>query len=196
MKKTGEERFILQSAETDIRLLDFWKWNQSDILNNSLRGILAEFIVSKAVNAINETRVEWDAYDLLTADGIKIEVKSAAYLQSWQQSKNSIIQYNIRPTLSWEASTNTYATEIKRTADVYVFCLLNQQDRQLVNPLDLDQWEFFVIATEQINREKGSQKTIGLNGILKMKPIMTGFDGIKDAVKRVLSNGNIKIFKT
>lgn len=189
MKKTGEERFILQNTETDIRLLDFWKWNQSDILNNSLRGILAEFIVSKAVNAINETRVEWDAYDLLTADGIKIEVKSAAYLQSWQQSKNSIIQYNIRPTLTWEASTNTYATEIKRTADVYVFCLLNEQDRQLVNPLDLDQWEFFVLATEQINREKGSQKTIGLNGILKMEPIMTGFDGIKDAVKRVLCNG-------
>ena len=186
MKKTGEERFIIQNAETDIRLLDFWKWNQSDILNNSLRGILAEFIVAKAVNAINETRVEWDAYDLLTADGIKIEVKSAAYLQSWQQSKNSIIQYNIRPTLAWEASTNTYTTEIKRTADVYVFCLLNEQDRHLVNPLDLDQWEFFVLATEQINREKGSQKTIGLNGILKMEPIMTGFKGIKDAVKRVL----------
>lgn len=189
MKKTGEERFLLQNAETDIRLLDFWKWNQSDILNNSLRGILAEFIVSKAVNTINETRVEWDAYDLLTADGIKIEVKSAAYLQSWQQSKKSIIQYNIRPTLAWEANTNTYATEIKRTADVYVFCLLNEQNRQLVNPLDLDQWEFFVLSTEQINREKGSQKTIGLNGILKMEPIMTGFDGIKDAVKRVLCNG-------
>jgi len=186
MKKTGDERFIFQDHETDIRLLEFWQWNQSDLLNNALRGTMAEFIVAKAVNATNEFRVEWDAYDLITPGGIKIEVKSAAYLQSWQQDKMSTIQYSIRPSLGWDSSSNTYDSEIKRSADVYVFCLLNEQNREVVNPLNLDQWEFLIVGTEQINREKGMQKMIGLNGLLKMKPIMTGFDGIEEAVNRVM----------
>lgn len=187
MRKTGEERFIFHNDETDIRLLEYWQWNQSDLLNNALRGTIAEFIVAKAVHATNEFRVEWDAYDLLTPSGIKIEVKSAAYLQSWHQEKLSTIQYSIRPSLGWEASTNTNGTEVKRNADVYVFCLLNEQIRSVVNPLNLDQWEFLILGTEQINREKGMQKMIGLNGLLKMKPIMRGFDGIDEAVHRLMN---------
>ncbi|WP_110926720.1 hypothetical protein [Bacillus massiliglaciei] len=124
-------------------------------------GKLAKFIVAKAVNATNIMRVEWDAYDLLTPEGIKkIEVKSAAYVQSWQQVKSSSITFGIAPTMGWESSTNTYFTEIKRSADVYVFCLLKEQDRNVVNPLNLDQWEFFVLTTEQINRGKGIRRQL------------------------------------
>ncbi|WP_416144180.1 hypothetical protein [Planococcus koreensis] len=182
MKKTGEEPFVSQNAEAGIKLLEFWQWNQSDLLNNALRGTIAEFIVGKALDAVKDVRMEWDAFDLITDEGIKIEVKSAAYLQSWHQTKNSTIQFSIRPALAWEARTNTYATEVKRNADVYVFCLLKEQDRSVVDPLNLEQWEFYVLATEQINREKGSQKSIGLNGLMKMNPTVTGFEGIKEAV--------------
>lgn len=136
----------------------------------------------KLSGAVDGVRLEWDAYDLITADGIKVEVKSAAYIQSWAQTKHSAIQFSIRPAMSWEASTNTYATEMGRSADVYVFCLLKEQDRTLVNPLNLEQWEFYVLATGQINREKGSQKSIGLNGLLKMQPIVTDYEGINEAV--------------
>lgn len=183
MKKTGEERFIKENSETDLKLLEFWQWSQSDLLNNSLRGTIAEFIVAKAINATNQFRVEWDAFDLVTPDGLKVEVKSAAYLQSWKQEKNSSIQFSIRSAKGWDASTNTSATESGRSADVYVFSLLKEQNRSLVNPLNLDQWEFFIVATEQINREKGLQKTIGINSLLKMGPIVTGYDGIASAIE-------------
>ena len=182
LKKTGEEPFIINNADAGIKLLDFWQWNQSDLLNNALRGKIAEFIVGKALNAVEGVRLEWDAFDLITAEGIKVEVKSAAYLQSWKQSRNSVIQFSIRPALAWEASTNTYATEVKRNADVYVFCLLKELDRSAVNPLDLNQWKFFVLPTEQINLEKGKQKMIGLNSLLKMNPAITDFTGLKAAV--------------
>jgi hypothetical protein len=182
VKKTGEESFVSAAGTAEFKLLEFWQWNQSDLLNNALRGTIAEFIVGKALGAVNGMRLEWDAYDLVTEDGIKVEVKSAAYIQSWQQTKNSAIQFSIRQAIAWEASTNTYATELGRSADVYVFCLLKEQDRSVINPLNLDQWEFYVLSTEQINREKGSQKSIGLSGLLKMQPIVTGFDGIKNAV--------------
>ena len=82
MRKTGEERFLDGELELDVCLKDFWSWNQSDLLSNTLRGKLAEFIVGTAVDAVTNTRIEWDAYDLFTPDGIKIEVKSSSNLQS------------------------------------------------------------------------------------------------------------------
>lgn len=186
MKKIGKEPFLLKGNEINLELLDFWRWNQSDLLSNALRGKIAEFIVAKAVNAINEVRIEWDMYDLVTEYGIKIEVKSAAYVQSWQQEGNSKISFGIAPALGWTASTNTYGTEVKRNADVYVFCLLSEQDRKVINPLDLDQWEFFVLSTRQLDHEKGDQKSIGLNSLLKMQPVQTGFSGITEAINKVL----------
>lgn len=186
MKKTGEEKFIKQNTEIDMRLLEFWQWSQSDLLNNALRGTIAEFIVAKAVNATNEIRLEWDAFDLITPEGIKIEVKSSAYLQSWKQDRDSTISFSIRTAKGWDASTNISATESNRNADVYVFCLLKEKNRNLVNPLNLDQWQFFVLSTEQINCEKGKQKTIGINSLLKMNPIVAGYDELASAVYRTM----------
>ncbi|WP_156153452.1 hypothetical protein [Domibacillus robiginosus] len=42
-------------------------------------------------------RIEWNAFDLVTPTGIKVEVKSAAYVRSWQQVKNSAISFRIAP---------------------------------------------------------------------------------------------------
>ncbi|MET1014702.1 MAG: hypothetical protein ABWX61_09395 [Paenisporosarcina sp.] len=44
-----------------------------------------------------------------------------------------------------------------------------------------------ILGTEQINREKGLQKMIGLNALVKMEPIMTGFDGIEEDVGRLMA---------
>lgn len=187
MKKTGEEVFIKQGAAIDIQLLEFWQWSQSDLLNNTLRGTIAEFIVAKAVNATNKIRIEWDAYDLVTRDGIKVEVKSSAYLQSWKQERDSSINFSIRTAKGWDAATNLSAVQGGRSADVYVFCLLEEKDRDLINPLNLDQWKFFVLSTEQINREKGMQKTIGLSSLLKMSPIVSSYDGLATAVQSAMN---------
>jgi hypothetical protein len=35
---------------------------------------------------------KWDSYDVLTPGGIKIEVKSCSYVQSWAQSRPSTIR--------------------------------------------------------------------------------------------------------
>lgn len=186
MKKTGEEKFIKQNAEMSMRLLEFWQWSQSDLLNNALRGTIAEFIVAKAVNATNAVRVEWDAFDLITPEGLKIEVKSSAYLQSWKQDRDSTISFSIRSATGWDAATNISSTKSIRSADVYVFCLLKEKDRSLVNPLNLDQWQFFILSTEQLNREKGTQKTIGINSLLKMNPIVAGYDELASAVQHAM----------
>jgi len=47
-------------------------------VGNVLRGVLAEFIVASDLGCISDVRQEWDAYDIETLDGIKVEVKSIA----------------------------------------------------------------------------------------------------------------------
>ena len=162
-KKSGEEPFQEDHEEFSFTLLNFWQWYASDLLDNTTRGILAEFLVTKALGQTDRPRVEWDAYDVITDSGIKVEVKSASFIQSWQQSDYSNINFNISPTKGWEADTNTYYEEKVRHADLYVFCLLHHKNQQTIDPLNLDHWSFYIISTEKLSEEVGDQKTISLS---------------------------------
>lgn len=80
----GDERFV----GVDAKVRDFWTFATSNLSTNNVRGYLAEFLVAKAVGA-SGVRVEWDAFDVLTPEGIRVEVKSAGYLQAWSQRRLS-----------------------------------------------------------------------------------------------------------
>jgi len=125
LRKTGTEPFRCGDFLLNRTLLDFWRWSASDLVSNALRGILAEYIVACALGLPEGARVEWDAFDLKTPQGLSLEVKSAAYLQSWQQKALSQITFGIQPTRAWEATTKDYTGELRRQADLYVFCLLH-----------------------------------------------------------------------
>ena len=145
--------------------------------------MLAEFLVARALGAAEGVRVEWDAYDCKTAGGKKVEVKSAAYLQSWAQERLSAIRFGIQRTRAWEAATNEYSGERKRQADVYVFCLLKNKDQATLDPLDLDQWEFFVVPTRILDAELGEQKSLGLERLRSLaRPL--AYHEVGEAVER------------
>ena len=111
-KRSGDEKFRDGNNNLDFNLLSFWQWSSSDIVSNATRGILAEYIVGKALGCIKEEdiRDEWGAYDLATQAGVRIEVKSAAYVQSWQQSRLSKIRFNVPKTLGWDKETNKFVS--------------------------------------------------------------------------------------
>ena len=69
-----------------------------------------------------------------------------------------------------------------RQSDLYVFCLYTQTDREKADPLVLDDWTFYVIPTERLDRCCGSQKTISLNSLLALGPVQADYGGIRDAV--------------
>jgi len=189
-KLGGSERFWIEGRTTDWRVQEFWQWSTSDLVSNATRGRLAEFIVAKAMGISTDTvRDEWAAYDLTTPEGIKIEVKSAAYLQSWAQNKPSSITFRVRPARAWDPETNRQAPEPCRTADVYVFALLAHQDKISVDPLNLDQWEFYVLSTRAINERKRSQHSITLNSLRRLHSGPVSFGKLRTAVLRTFDSG-------
>ena len=182
--KTGEEPFHENGTPLSGDLLSFWQWSSSDLVNNAMRGILAEYIVSSALNATQGNRTEWDAYDIETTNGIKVEVKSCAYIQSWSQEKLSSIQFGIRQTKGWDSTNNTYSSAVARQADVYVFCLLKHKDQETIDPLNVGQWVFYVLSTKELNHAVGEQKTITLSRLKKLNPLTVAYGGLNASIKQ------------
>jgi hypothetical protein len=175
---SGDEHFQNQHDEEEMSVIKFWQWFGSDLSNNVIRGALAEFIVASALNIAESVRDVWSPFDLLSKENIKIEVKSAAYLQSWHQRKLSSISFDIGQSVAYDSMTNEYANEAKRQADVYVFCLLHFTDKLNLNPLDLDQWEFYILRSTVLNEKHLTQSKLSLSSLLKLAPVKTDYDGI------------------
>lgn len=180
----GSEEFIDEANRPVATVLDFWRWANSDLKNNALRGILAEFLVGRALRSNFDTwRLEWDAWDLVTPEGIKVEVKSSGYWQTWKNTKPSTIKFGVGRQLSWAARTNQYAETRGRTADVYVFCVLGDPKNPDTNPLKLEEWKFFVAATSRIDEVLGGQKTIVLSELeRRVRPRHVRYDELREAV--------------
>lgn len=77
----GDEPFV----GVDATVLDFWRWSFPDLRLNIVRGVLAEFLVAKAVGCTEAPKKEWANFDVLTPAGVRVEVKASAYWQSWAQ---------------------------------------------------------------------------------------------------------------
>ncbi len=161
---------------------EFHAWAYDDLLTNTSRGVLAEYIVATALGVHDTRRLEWDKHDLCVGD-IGVEVKSAAYVQSWVQSQPSVISFDIRPAKGWDARTNTHEASAERSADVYVFCLLNGTERERIDPLDVAQWTFHVLPTSVIDQKALAQKTIRLGPLKALKPCEFEYDELGPAIR-------------
>jgi len=181
--KSGQEAIKVNGKNTKYTLLDFWRWSGSDLISNATRGRLAEFIVGSAIDYdFTHPREEWEAYDLLMDNEIKIEVKSAAYIQSWKQKKYSPITFSIKPSKYWDPVTHI-ESEVKRHADIYVFCHLKNKD-STIDPLKMEQWDFYVLSTYQLDMLNNNKKIISLNTLNCLtKP--TTYNNLKNKIREV-----------
>jgi len=163
--KSGSELFHDGDRVLDFDVLSFWQWSASDMVSNVLRGVLAEYLVARAIGAAAGVREEWAAYDLRDARGFTIEVKSAAYIQSWHQNRLSAITFNCRETGGWNSETGGQADVKRRQAQVYVFALLAHTEQATLDPLDVAQWEFYVLPTKVLDARVQSQHSITLKSL-------------------------------
>ncbi len=184
-RKSGQEEII--APDKNRKLLDFWSWAYSDLVSNTDRGSIAEYLVAIACDIEDNPRISWNAYDLLTNDGIKIEVKSSGYLQTWKQKDYSRPIFGIPKTLAWDYRMNVYEIDRKRQADVYVFALHAHKDKATVNPLDTHQWEFYILSSKVLDERVRNSKNISLKKIVELGGVRCNFDEILATIISAIS---------
>jgi hypothetical protein len=171
-------------------LVGFWRWALSDLIGNTNRGLLAEYLVGRLLGlSLDTPRLEWDCADLLY-HGRRIEVKASAYRQTWHhaESSDSKISFGVAPHRCWDAPSNTYGSEMRRWADVYVFCLLMPRGTVASREaLVLDNWRFYVCSTVRLEQQIPlTQKTAALSTIERICGAGVDFRGLKVAVDAAL----------
>lgn len=184
LKFKGSEEINDEHGNSVATVQDFWAWAYSNLTNNTERGAYAEYLVSIALEAEAITRIDWMPYDVLTPEGIRVEVKTSAYIQAWKQKGLSLIIFGIPQThkYDFDADAYDYNAELIRQSDVYVFCVESCKNYKALNERDLSQWEFYVISTKQINEKLGSQKKVSLSTLLKIGAHKVSFSGLRQAV--------------
>ncbi|WP_419838386.1 hypothetical protein [Candidatus Poriferisodalis sp.] len=172
-----------------LSLGEFRRWALGKLVDNRNRGLFAEWLVGMALGVIDKSseRQEWDAYDLLYRDK-KIEVKAAGHSQSWDPDHSAPIRFGIeQKKTSWSAVSGTFThhTQPKRFADVYVFCLHTAVPAKNENVADPDCWQFWVVPTDALDREFGTQKSLGINRLNELAAPVR-WNSIQAAVNRCL----------
>ena len=170
----GGKELKLKSGERNIT--HFWRWAYSDLIQNITRGVLAEFLVAWTLDLDYRPRNPWDAYDLKTKDGKRIEVKSTGYLQDWyrngERPKKIRPKFVICQTREWSAE-NGMQKEPSFNADVYVLCYHKKESFEGLDPMDLNQWEFWAFTKKEIIKLLDGRKSISVSQLKK-----EGFEAI------------------
>lgn len=145
-------------------LLDFWRWAFSNLRDDRIRGSFAEFMVARLLGETDHPPPSTTVVDIECKDGIGIEVKSSAYLQTWKEQeshpsfgglKRKPYEYDVAGRVSYGPAG--YHSEI------YILALLSEREHQRLDPLDLNQWAFFVLTQQELREaaKDGSSVSLG-----------------------------------
>lgn len=197
----GTEPFEFAGSPLPATVKDFWAWAMSRLIADGPRGDLAEFIVNTALGMdMSEPKRGWGECDIVYPYGdklIRIEIKCSTFLQAWD-----------RPTLSKPvfSISKTYPCDIgeyeggyryvgrgnnpglERRSDIYVFCLYAETERAKAWPLNLDQWQFYIVPTKTINERLDDQRKISLQGLEKIGAIQCQYDGLRLCIDKIAAS--------
>ena len=182
----GDERFTLNGIDLGLTIKEFWQFQFSNLIDNL--GGVAEFLVAKALAKDNPDNCNgFTLYDVLYR-GKRIEVKSTSYWQPWKKSHTISEQrtFSIRKTYVEYQNSNSNK---ERQNDIYIFCLDKGRTKESSNPLNLENWTFYIIPTKVINKECGEQKTISLNRVKELFGLKEGipYNQIKEKVDKIIN---------
>ena len=129
---TGNEQLRSSTASLEnATVLDFWRWAFSNLQMNDVRGVFAEWIVAKLLNIPLNVRDPWSEWDLITRDGVRIEVKASAYLQAWSQKQPSRIVFT--GLKGRRLDTRTNSTPVLRLTTLTFTCSACKSRKTLID---------------------------------------------------------------
>jgi len=153
----------------DRNINDFYYWGFSSLWTNTVRAVIAEYIVACTLGLDKKKRNLWGGYDFEYMD-TRIEVKSSAWFVTDKYKTNSKMFDIEKRKGSWHLETGKLLDltgEKARQAHIYVFAFHDEKDFDRANLLELDQWQFFVVPTPLIDARLGNQKKVSRNVIAR-----------------------------
>lgn len=187
MEINYDTKFTYNNEDTGITMLDFWKFQYSNIYN--MQEYIAEFIVAKALGLNTAHNQDWwTLYDIFYRNK-RIEVKETSYYHAWNEDGKCSRQRTFGITKANSAYENE-GTEnhYERQNDIYVFCLNTGETRDSSYPLELSNWEFYIVPTSVINEKCNDQKRISLGRIKNMGFTAKRYSEIKATIDEIIDS--------
>ena len=188
------KKFIYNNKELDFSVLDFWEYKYSSIYN--LQEVIAEFLIEKALKIEKSYNVDyWTLFDILYRNK-RIEIKQTAYYHPWNDnSKISHVRtFDIRKTNS-NYEDNTNENKFERQNDIYIFCVNIGMDKESAYPLNINNWDFYIVLTKTINEICKDNKTISLNRVKKIAN-KVDYGNIKQYIDKLIEIDNNYVLNT
>ena len=185
------ENFTYNGESIGCNLIDFWKFRYPNIFD--MQDELSEFIVARALGTNEASNIDyWTLWDIDYA-GYRIEIKETSYYHSFNKegeiskSRNfGITKSNSRYLVNAEGkTTDDYINVFERHNDLYVFCLNTGYSKEESFPLNLNNWEFYVLQTYFINQKCKNNKTISLNRVRKFTDAVN-YGNLKNKIDSVI----------
>lgn len=183
---TGKETFMFDGNALDFDFLDFWSFHYSNIY--SLHGEIAEFVVARALGVTeSQNSAYWTLWDT-TYRNTRIEVKATAYYHLWNANGKVSKQRTFGITMANGAydTAKSGNRDFCRQNDIYVFCLNIGNTKETSNPLNLNNWEFYIVPTSVINEKCGKNKTISLGRIKSLGFSAKRYNEIRTEIDKII----------
>ena len=161
------------------------------LIDNVYRGDYVETLILFALGEGWEAVGGWGSWDLEKGvDGVRLEVKQAAALQTWGEryrkegSRERPPSFDIAPRIGYHTDSaedaDLPAGERVRFADIYVFAWHPEENPDNADHRRAEQWQFFVAPEHRLP----DQKTISLNPLQKLAAAVT-YDQLAAKVEKV-----------
>jgi hypothetical protein len=168
-----KEQFLYDENDIDLTVNNPSKWTYCDLLGNTQRAMLAEYIVASSLHrAESSTKLTNRPFELLATISnkpMRIGIRYASYLQSAEAEHPDHISFNMNA---------------ESGCDLYIFCLYKALTRE-ANPLNLNLWDFFVATASDISNR--NQK-LTLSSLMKIASMSCTHNGLYKAINNICNS--------
>jgi len=63
--------------------------------------------------------------------------------------------------------------------------VLAHKEKNSVNPLNLSQWDFYILETKILNEKVPNQKSITLSSLLRLNPLCVKYDKLNEEISKI-----------
>lgn len=183
----GNETFKFIGKELGFNVMDYWRFQFSNLIDNL--GFVAEFLIAQSLHKNEpDNAMGWTLHDI-DYRGKRIEVKATSYYQAFKKS-HIISEHRVFSIRKTHIEYQNSKSPLARQNDIYIFCLDKGRTKETANPLNLENWDFYIVPTKVINEQFGDQKTLSLKRLIKIEKYGVGltYDKLKETINAIIDN--------